>query len=164
VNNNKAIDMLIQDSYTFTCTAIELHNFKIICSTDQHQSLPANPLPINGAIQVDTTVDLSWTYEETDSVNINTFDVYFGTTNPPPKVINNQIAKTYNPGELINNTVYYWRIISHDSQGTVTSGPIWSFTTEESRPIDINIRKATLTLRYPTQNLFNRTIIINSNN
>jgi len=36
---------------------------------------------------------------------------------------------TYDPGELGENTTYYWRIDEHDAAGQVHPGAVWSFTT-----------------------------------
>jgi hypothetical protein len=60
------------------------------------------------------------------------YDVYFGTTAPPPLVSSNQPATTYNPGTLNPSTTYYWRIVARDSLEATTSGPTWSFTTGTS--------------------------------
>lgn len=41
----------------------------------------------------------------------------------------NQPDTTYSPGELQNNTTYFWRINEKNSDGTKV-GDIWSFNTE----------------------------------
>lgn len=38
-----------------------------------------------------------------------TYDVYFGTSSPPPLVSSAQAAATYDPGTLSYSTTYYWR-------------------------------------------------------
>jgi len=63
-----------------------------------------------------------------------TYDVYFGTTSPPPKVASNQSETTYDPGTLEYNTTYYWQIIAWNEQGESAEGSIWSFTTETIGP------------------------------
>ena len=63
-----------------------------------------------------------------------TYDVYFGTTSPPPKVASNQSETTYDPGTLEYNTTYYWQIIAWNEQGESAEGPIWHFTTELGLP------------------------------
>ena len=57
------------------------------------------------------------------------FDIYFGETNPPPKVVSNQTDLKYCPENLEFDTTYYWQIIVWDDLGNPLSGPIWSFTT-----------------------------------
>ena len=75
-----------------------------------------------------------------------TYDVYFGETNPPPKVSDNQIEEYYAPGELKPNTTYYWRVVAEDSYGLTSSSSIWSFTTTtndtnnvENNSVDVEI-------------------------
>jgi len=63
-----------------------------------------------------------------------TYDVYFGSTSPPPKVASNQSETTYDPGILEYNTTYYWQIIAWNEQGEPAEGPIWHFTTELGLP------------------------------
>ena len=63
-----------------------------------------------------------------------TYDVYFGTTSPQPKVVSNQTDTTYDSGGLEYNKTYYWQIIAWGEQGDSAKGPIWSFTTETIGP------------------------------
>ena len=59
-----------------------------------------------------------------------TYEVRFGTANPPPQVAASQSTTTYDPpGSLANSTTYYWQIVANDSRGGVTPGSVWSFTT-----------------------------------
>lgn len=92
--------------------------------------IPSNPSPVDGVIDVDTNVDLSWTGGDPDPQDTVTYNVYFGTTNPPLLISDNQSETTYDPGTLAYLTPYYWRIIAWDNHGASTVGPIWSFTTE----------------------------------
>jgi len=64
-----------------------------------------------------------------------TYNVYFGTNNPPSNISNgtNTDLTTYNPGTLTGNTTYYWRIDCTNAGGT-TAGIVWSFTTEILAP------------------------------
>ena len=97
-------------------------------------SEPSDPYPANGSTGVDVNVDLSWTGGDPDPGDIITYDVCFGTVSPPPKVVNNQSATTYDPGTLDVNLTYYWRIIAWDNYNASTSGPIWYFTTRINGP------------------------------
>lgn len=73
-----------------------------------------------------------------------TYDVYFGTTNPPPKVVSNQTETTYGPGVLDHETTYYWQIIAWDESGNSAGGPIWHFTTVANQaPVAIIIAPST---------------------
>ena len=91
---------------------------------------PSAPSPANGATGVSTSSTLAWAATpDTDSYN-----VYFGTTFPPPKVAT-VTANSYTPPTGLNpNTTYYWQIIAiHNTCNllppTVAGGPTWSFTT-----------------------------------
>jgi len=63
-----------------------------------------------------------------------TYDVYFGESNPPPKVSSNQSDLGYCPSNLEFDTTYYWQIVVWDNQGASISGPVWSFTTRGNVP------------------------------
>jgi hypothetical protein len=65
-----------------------------------------------------------------------TFDVYFGNTTPPPKVLSNISKFAYDPpGDLLEfNTTYYWKVDVWDNQGNPIYGSIWSFTTRPNHP------------------------------
>jgi hypothetical protein len=95
--------------------------------------VPASPTPASGASNVTTAATLSWTASNSD-----TYDVYFGTVNPPPQVTTDQTAMSYSPGTLANNTTYYWQVVAHNGEGS-TTGPVWSFTTQGAAPSDIVI-------------------------
>jgi len=95
---------------------------------------PSNPNPTNGATGVDINADLSWAGGDPNPHDTVTYDVYFGTTSPPPKVSSNQSSTTYNPGTLNLLTTYYWKIVAWDNHGASTAGPIWQFTTRANHP------------------------------
>jgi len=80
------------------------------------------PTP-NGAINVCTNTDLSWSAGS----GATSHNVYFGTANPPQSR-GNQTATTYDTAAMANNTTYYWQIDEAGPGGT-TTGDLWSFTT-----------------------------------
>jgi hypothetical protein len=92
-------------------------------------NLPTTPNPANGATTVDLAAQLSWVGGDPDQGDAAIYDVYFGSANPPIKVIGNQSNTTYDPGTLSYGTQYYWRIIAWDTHGASRIGPLWSFTT-----------------------------------
>jgi len=106
---------------------------ELVLYENQPPNIPSNPAPADGEIDVIIDVDISWTGGDPDGDEV-TYDVYFGTTSPPPKVKSNQSDETYDPGILEFQTTYYWQIVAWDSEGATSSGPIWSFTTEENLP------------------------------
>jgi glutaredoxin len=95
---------------------------------------PSDPDPEDGAIDVSIQADLSWSGGDPNSGDTVTYDLYFGTTNPPPKIVDNQTYTTYNPGTMELNGTYYWKIVAWDSQRLSASGDIWHFTTANQPP------------------------------
>lgn len=96
---------------------------------------PSNPSPSNHATGVSIYVDLSWSGGDPDVGDTVTYDVYFGTSTPPPLVSNDQSATTYDLGTLNYGTTYYWKIVATDNHGATTEGPIWDFTTQSAPPL-----------------------------
>ena len=86
-------------------------------------SLKSSLWCVDGASQQPAEINLDWE----DSVGATSYDIYFGTTNPPPFLIN-KTPSSHDPGTLNNGKIYYWQIISKNSGGN-TAGAIWSFTT-----------------------------------
>ena len=92
---------------------------------------PHSPDPSDGAVDVSVTPELSWVGSDPDADDLVTYDVYFGTTNPPSKIINNQSWSSFSPPQLQEDTTYYWKIVAWDTEDESVSGPLWSFTTGE---------------------------------
>jgi hypothetical protein len=82
----------------------------------------ANPTPPD-VTEASLSTVLSWT----PGRGAASHDVYFGTSSPGTFQVN-QIGTTFDPpGDLIEDTVYYWRIDEKNALGT-TQGDVWSFT------------------------------------
>jgi hypothetical protein len=92
---------------------------------------PSEPDPEDGETDVPIEKLLRWTGGDPNAGDVTYYDVYFGTSNPPPLVEEGIRQSAYDPGILELDTTYYWQIISEDTQGEITTGPIWQFTTEE---------------------------------
>jgi hypothetical protein len=105
---------------------------------NQAPNTPSGPVPEDGAPHVDIDADLSWTGGDPNSEDTVTYDVYFGTTTPPPLVSSGQSDITYDPGTMIFDTTYYWQIVAWDNHDTSTTGPIWSFITDDNCPLVYN--------------------------
>jgi len=126
-------DMRAADQYAFPVER-EIYSFQIIASggaENNPPNIPSNPNPNNGRTGVDTNADLSWTGGDPDN-DMVLYDVYFGKSSIPLKVVGNQSDTTYDPGTLDYETTYYWNIVAWDDQSASTYGPIWSFTTKSS--------------------------------
>ena len=95
------------------------------------------PFPADGNTQEDASVQLRWKA----GFNTTSERIYFGTTPTlteadfqEEKVVTNSVSNkqlitssVYTPGQLQNDTTYYWRIDSVNENGT-TTGQTWSFT------------------------------------
>jgi len=82
------------------------------------------PDPNDGETGVSITGFLRWI----PGNDVESHEVYFGKTNPPPLVAT-QSQAVYAPPVMDKGTVYYWRVDSTNEEGT-TVGDAWSFTTE----------------------------------
>jgi hypothetical protein len=95
---------------------------------------PSLPNPYDGKTNVDVNSELSWKGEDPDWFDLLTYDIYFGTTNPPPLVEEGSLGTTYLPGTMDYETTYYWKIVVNDPYGEYAEGPVWEFTTEANLP------------------------------
>jgi len=114
--------------YVDDCVGFQVGTF-----TNQPPAAPSNPSPADGTTDVSCTKTLSWTCTDPTS-DILKYDVYFGTTNPPPLKASQQDKASYNPGRLDHLTTYYWQIVAFDEWGNSVNSPLWSFTTVVDRP------------------------------
>ena len=97
---------------------------------NQPPNEPINPSPSDGATDVDIGASLGWFCDDPDGDPV-TYDVYFGTTSSPPKVVSNQSSTTYYPGLMNYDTKYYWKVVAWDDHSTSNTGLEWDFTTKE---------------------------------
>ncbi len=89
----------------------------------QPPGTPSSPSPPNGTTGVSSSPTLAWS-----AVGAASYQVRFGTTNPPPSAATNLSSASYAPGTLAAGTRYYWQVIAVNAAGS-TTGPVWSFTT-----------------------------------
>lgn len=87
---------------------------------------PVSPSPAKGETDVKYYrhgVELAWEsiYEP------QSYDVYFGTQNPPPYIGSTEKPALLSPN-VTSNTKYYWRVDCISPLGNVT-GPVWEFVT-----------------------------------
>jgi uncharacterized repeat protein (TIGR02543 family) len=99
---------------------------------------PCCPHPQQGAVHVSIEPLLTWTGGDPDPGDTVTYDVYFGTTIPPPLQSFQQLQTSYTPGELLYDTTYYWGVVAWDNHGAYTASDIWSFTTESEPVYEMN--------------------------
>jgi formylglycine-generating enzyme len=90
---------------------------------------PASPSPSDGAIAQPNSLSLQWSCTPSSGEALS-YDIYFGTTNPPTTTIATSVSQlTVAQASLANLTAYYWQVVAKSSKGTSTKGPVWQFTT-----------------------------------
>jgi hypothetical protein len=117
----------------------------------------ANPSPADSATEIAWNMTLSWMAGSAAASH----DVYFGAENPP-SFVGNQTATSYDPaGDLLPDTVYYWRIDERNDAG-VTEGNMWSFRTAAASAAEnrANSIPSEMTLGPAYPNPFNATLTI----
>ena len=106
-----------------------------IWSFTTEENLPpyeaSDPEPEDGATDVDIDEILRWTGNDPNPGDKLTYDIYFGTSSPPPLADEGLAQAAYDPpGAMDLETTYYWQIVTEDSEGLTITGPIWEFTTQ----------------------------------
>jgi hypothetical protein len=103
-----------------------------------------SPDPANGAVDVKQTKILTWT----PGVYADSHEVYFGTDkeavrnadagSPEYKGAGDLGAESFDPGKLLWNTTYYWRIdeANNTNPDSPWTGNVWSFTTANFLVVD----------------------------
>jgi hypothetical protein len=94
---------------------------------------PSNPDPYNHENGVDINADLSWTCSDPNGDDLE-YDIFFSITTPPTLKVQDYTSNTWDPGEMLLETKYYWQIVAEDEYGAETEGPIWDFTTGANDP------------------------------
>jgi hypothetical protein len=108
---------------------IEVHAVRTSGNCSSAPTAPTDPSPQDEVFGVDLSANLSWENGESQCEELNaTYDVYFGELNPPPLVHNVGSEKSFDPGAMDASTLYYWRVVAKDANGS-TAGAIWSFRT-----------------------------------
>ncbi len=91
-----------------------------------YEGLPeqaSNPFPVDNAIDIRLNISLGWKA----GANAVSHHIHFGQTQTPDSLTFHS-TNAFNPGELQENTTYYWRIDEANGSG-IKEGPLWSFTT-----------------------------------
>ena len=97
---------------------------------DSYAPFPADLVsPAMGSILTGiTSQSLSWSGSDIDN-DIVSYDVYFGTANPPTMLEVNTASTSVNVTVAAVNT-YYWRVVTKDSQGNNSQSEIFEFKVE----------------------------------
>jgi hypothetical protein len=97
--------------------------------TVQNTPQATDPNPASNSTGVNLNPTLTWNA----GPGATAHRIYFGTNANPgaAEFKGEQTSTTYNPGPLLTQTTYYWRIDEVNGQGT-TTGVVWNFTTAAS--------------------------------
>jgi fibronectin type 3 domain-containing protein len=118
------VTLQVKDEKGYLSTAT-----KAIGVVNQSPNIPATSIPADGSTAGIASI-LSWSGGDPDYSDTVTYDVYFGTSSTPPLISSGQTETYFNPGTLSSGSVYYWKVIATDNNGSVTTGPVWYFVTE----------------------------------
>jgi hypothetical protein len=92
---------------------------------------PTLVAPLSNAIVTPNgdNVTLQWTASDVDTADSLSFDVFWGTDNPPTE---NTASVSTSELEITvaASTSYFWKVIVKDNAGGETIGQIWSFRTD----------------------------------
>ncbi|MFL9830622.1 SusE domain-containing protein [Flavobacterium sp. ST-87] len=89
--------------------------------------VPSLVKPELSSVLTTNSVILEWDASDVDANDVLTYDVYFGTTNPPTaKISSNQSLKTYTQS-LNSSGTYYWSVDVKDQKGGISKGQVWRF-------------------------------------
>ena len=114
-------------------------NFQLQPSNSQPNTqpfMPSSPSPKDNAKTVSCNTSISWSGGDPDTSDSVVYDIFLGTSNPPPLLISNHKETTYSSLSMNCNETYYWKIIAKDQGNLTTEGPTWTFTTlkDEIKP------------------------------
>lgn len=85
--------------------------------------------PVINTVFNTTTATLKWNASDVDATDVLSYDVYFGTANPPTsKISENKAENTLNV-TLEPAKEYFWKVVVKDNKGGETVGQIWKFKT-----------------------------------
>lgn len=87
-------------------------------------STPMTPQPTDLARRLPVDVDLAWA----PSLRARSYDVYFGTVQDPPRVIQDTTGLELELPTLEHETQYFWKVVARNEAGE-TEGPLWTFIT-----------------------------------
>lgn len=102
---------------------------------NQPPNTPSYINPENHATDAYLDDCLIWTGGDPDSGDTVTYDIYFGTTSPPPLLVSDFSLTDYQLNTMEPITTYYWKIVAKDNHGATSTGPIWDFTTRCRKPM-----------------------------
>lgn len=97
--------------------------------TQNYVPFPADLVsPIMGNT-VETSVSLEWSGSDIDE-DIEEYDVYLATANPPTTLKGTTSTTTMSNLSLEAGRVYYWKVLTKDKHGNNSESPVFEFRTK----------------------------------
>jgi parallel beta-helix repeat protein len=90
-------------------------------------AIPVYLSPSDGATDLALNIPIAWAAGSGGGTP-DYYNVYFGTTTPPPLLAPGVASTSYYPAGMLPEHTYYWKIDAVNTLGTATGG-IWSFST-----------------------------------
>jgi hypothetical protein len=91
---------------------------------------PTDPVPPDGAIDVEIDTVLSWSCDGDPDGDTVTYDLYLDIKDPPTNLFASGLTtKSYEVNDMSYETKYYWKIVVKDEHQGQTEGEVWEFTT-----------------------------------
>ena len=135
---NAVFDFETKSSYTIRLrTTNSVGSFEkafTIRVTDVNEapSVPTLTSPTNAATGIALNTKLVWQASTDPDGDALTYDVYWGTTNPPTtKVVAAKNVLEYTPSGQSISTKYYWKVVANDGSNQ-TETAVWNYTTTAS--------------------------------
>ena len=135
---------LFDGTYYLVASSTSDDSYTVEINVDD-MPLPLEPSPIYpamGAQGIESPVTFQWQFGE----YTHEYQMLLGTTYGYQEVVvdwTSNLNEFFNAGQLLNNTIYYWRINERNSSGT-TYGPLWIFTTELNVPENLTAEDYTI--------------------
>ena len=101
---------------------------------NRHPEISDTIFPPDNQQNTQLDIQLSWKAIDPDPDDTLKYDVYFGTTSSPSVQSVNLSQSNFNPGPLMPNTKYHWKILVKDSHGAEIFSPVYHFTTKNRNP------------------------------
>lgn len=138
------VTLVSAGSVTITATYDGQSDNLVITVSAAGGGVPGAPVvvsPANAGTNIPVSTLFEWSAADAD-----TYDIYFGTANPPTTIVRADIPQTSGspPNALNYATTYYWKVVAKNGSGN-TEGAVWSFTTEDA-PVSIDKPTVSITV------------------
>jgi hypothetical protein len=119
------------EGYCYDFGDIDLLYIDHITGPDIVPVLPGpatNPDPYELADYISITPTLYWDPGISGGVPTG-YKLYLDTNPNPVTLVYNNAGASFSPETLLNNTIYYWKVIPYNTVGDAPDCPVWSFKT-----------------------------------